>query len=167
MKYLVRKFTEGAWPNGVERQFVSKDFIDADCICTGLKTDHNKMSWWLIEDLNELEAAAISIASAYKSKGRIFVVAIPFQQVIENKIKTVNSIDDADTAITSFRERHYNLENLTYFQLGILAELVAISCQKNETRKTLSFGQIKNKIKELILNGNIETNELSSIYNVD
>ena len=164
MSYLVRKFSEKAWPDGEERLFESVQSLNADCITNGLNTTQNTLSWWYINDLVELESMAVSIASVFQSKGRIFVVAIPFNDVKEKDIKAVLSEEDAETAVVSFKNRHFNLENLTYSQLGILAELVAINSQIPTNRKTLSFNQIKESIEQSIQQGDIDKNLLGSIF---
>lgn len=163
MEYLVRRFIENDWPDD-NAKFSSIMEWKANSITRGLRIEDNVLSWWLIKDLDELTQIAISIASVFKSNSRVFVIAVPYSDIEEQNIKIEFSENDALTAVKHFRDRHYNLSNLSIGQLVKLAELVAINAQKSENRKTLRFKDILSEIKLLKEQEKLDTQLLGEAY---
>ena len=77
------------------------------------------------------------------------MIAVRESYIEEQDIEIEFSDKDALTAVKHFRDRHYNLSNLSIGKLVKLAELVALNARKSENRKTVSFKDILSEIKSL------------------
>lgn len=164
MEYLVRRFVENDWPDD-NTEFSSIMEWKANSITRGLRIENDVLSWWLIKDLDELTEIAISIASVFKSSSRVFVIAVPYSDIKEQDIEIEFSDKDALTAVKDFRDRHYNLSNLSIGKLVKLAELVALNARKSENRKTVSFKDILSEIKSLKEQEKLDIQLLGEAYN--
>lgn len=164
MEYLVRRFVENDWPDD-NTEFSSIMEWKANSITRGLRIENDVLSWWLIKDLDELTQIAISIASVFKSSSRVFVIAVPYSDIEEQDIEIEFSDKDALTAVKDFRDRHYNLSNLSIGKLVKLAELVALNARKRENRKTVSFKDILSEIKSLKEQEKLDIQLLGEAYN--
>lgn len=151
MSYLVRKISIGNW-NVDNPNF---EDVSADAITKDLKTEGNINSWWKIDNLDDLEMMALSIASCFELKGNVGVVAIPFE-TIDEKLDIQQSA--GKTAIIEYQSAHYDITNLNYRTLGILASLILKQLNNTRNYHLLTFKKIIEKIKKIIQDGNLTIN---------
>lgn len=163
MGFFVRKVSRSRWPDGVNHLFKSTGDLNADAITCDLKTESNEFSWWRINNLDELEKMAISIASVFDSEASIFVVAVPEEQMRALQINMNNTPEHGITAIGALRETHYDIGKINVKNLLDIAKLVAISIQ-NKNVLQISRKNIVIKLKDLKKNGEVDLSYLGKAY---
>lgn len=119
MSYLVRKISKAKWDK--IKDITDCKQIDGDVI-SDLRTTSNTLSFWQINDINELDEAARAKAASSKTSiiEKVTVVWIP-EELFEFIRVECNS---GDTIISDLTEKHRDLCNVTYGSLGRIATLV-------------------------------------------
>lgn len=162
MAYLVRKIRLALWPDGINKNFINVDALQADTIISEFKTVGNELSWWKIEDLAEIEELSASIVSKFDNKlTNIDLIALPFED-IEKEFQLQNTPNHANTAVKKFREHHFDMCGLTYGTLGNLASIIArnTSLINNESIIRVKVKKAISVIKDLIEKGEVDKERL-------
>lgn len=163
MGFFVRKVSPAKWPDGENVFFRTAGELNADAITCDLKTKSNEFSWWWINNLDELERMAISIASVFDTKASIFVVAVPEEKMRALQLNLKNTPEYGITAITALKENHFDICKLNVKRLLDIAELVAISIQQKSVLM-VSRKNIMSKLKNLMEEGQVDTTCLGKAY---
>jgi hypothetical protein len=143
-KVLIRKINRNNWCSDA----LTVDGIYADAITNCLKTKNNKLSFWLVNDendKNDIIVAMISISDAIES---IDIVEIEEEEIKKNKIDLEQT--DGITEIEEFAKRHFDVINLDYKKLGILAGIISENARNNDKVYRLTKGQLKEIMKSFI-----------------
>lgn len=160
MSYFVRMIRIGNWSNP-DGDIITPDeyySISSDAITIDLKTENNTLSLWEIDDLLELKEIAISLLTSRSAPQDLFVVAIP-RISVDSDFDLENSFD-GETAYIKFKNKHYNLLNLTYSKLGEFSKLVLNSLSHTEQVYDFLYKCNKSYIQQLVNNGDINKEEL-------
>lgn len=119
MRYLVRKISKGIWESNHDKilslmplSMINKEFSSKD----------NTLSFWKADSVEEVLDALCIFATNMDTAQTIDVVIIPVEKIKENYIDFTPSI--GTTIIEEFKERHYDLHNITYKTLGDLTVLI-------------------------------------------
>lgn len=160
MNYLARMIEISNWCDEEGSLILPENVnsIKADGITKDLKSDNNTISLWEINSLDELKEIAISLLTSKSKPQDLFVVAIP-KNTIEEYLEIENN-NAAETAFKKFKNRHYDLLNMTLEKLKILASIILSALQNENNIYDFTFINRKDAIKELINNGDIIFDEL-------
>lgn len=159
MAYLVRKISIARWP---DKEFSKVDPITADAITEDLKTTSNEMSWWKVDSNEDAIDIGVSyFSSLSKKQANIRLVLVPFEK-IDKYFMIKNTPEHAITAIPKMKIKHYDVCDLNYKKLGLLAKFVALStsCKEQNHIVTVNKKYAIEKIKELNQNGEVDNENL-------
>lgn len=127
MTYFVRRLNKiSNWPD--KNAKINKETISADAI-SELKTTKNQLSWWELDDINDdfkiEKLAAAMLSTMDYGIGEIYLVMIPSQD-ISTDIKLVSSPENGNSAVQGMSNFHYDMVDLNYSKIGIVAETIAV-----------------------------------------
>ena len=154
--FYLRKINRGKWPSeNTIPQAKLKD-IPADTVVTELKTLDNKLSVWKIENDEDLVDAFIALAS-----NSDYLVSIDAIKIDSEKMKNLEfDLEIGDTPAKKINEKHRNIINLNYINLGSVIEAIIDGFQnKHNIRKTKS--EIKDILKKACADGKVKLEDLS------
>ena len=154
--FYLRKINRGKWPSeNTIPQAKLKD-IPADTVVTELKTLDNKLSVWKIENDEDLVDAFIALASNSDYLGSIDAIKIDSE-----KMKNLEFDSEiGDTPAKKINEKHRNIINLNYINLGSVIEAIIDGFQNEQNiRKTRS--EIKDILKKACADGKVKLEDLS------
>jgi len=146
MPILVRKIRRAQWEKS-EKHYLQNEDFSADSITSGLKTDKDSLSFWLIEDNQRcnLEQIVLAMATGFNSSDTIDLVWIDSEVIEANQLKCTET--PGNTNYKEFVNNHRSMCELTYKKLGVLASLIDESI-RNE--KIARFNQ--RELKEIVGN---------------
>lgn len=158
MSYLVRRITVSYWPDGENCILENIDNLSADAITNDLKTTDNKLSLWEIENLNQLEDVALAIATTRNEKKDFLIVAINKEDIeLDFDLEKDNL---GDTAYTKYKESHYDLMQLTLFNLKKFAKKIVDTLKKQQFTYNFIFYENKSKLVALYTSGALDESTL-------
>jgi len=140
--YFLRKITQGKWAKAWEMPGILPCDVDADTLTCDLRTDENKLSFWKVENDNDLDDAFIALASNMNSLGTI--VAVKIKDDDFDKLSFNEELGETPTF--NINQKHCNIINLTYgtFEIVITAILKAI-------RENYVIRKTKGEMKSLLI----------------
>ncbi len=149
MTLLVRKVNRNNWSTEE-----SDDVFDvsSNAITNCLRTVRNQISVWEIESEDKLKEAVLALAAAGDHLETFDIVMLD-KDYIESEMKCNNS--KGDTPVKDLIEKHYDLSELTYYELGLIAEHIILNLKKDNIRRYTAW-----EIRE-ILNEAIENKRLN------
>jgi len=158
MPFLIRRINRAKWEELKEEQ---PDDVSADAITNCLRTFHNDLSVWKIDNEADLEDAILALITGSKQAklSTLHYVIIDENAVIKNNLDLVDT--DGDTAVKSLVKNHNDISNLTYQKLGIVKNIVIDSIQ-NEKSSFFSKKQLKAILNNAIERGVLDKNDLNS-----
>lgn len=163
MGYLVRKISTTAWPDGENISFTTVDELCSDAIAD-IRTQNNELSWWYIEDINELINVAASMITRFNSQqNNIRFVVLEINDFISNEIKYENTPSHGDTAIIGMNKFHYDTINMTYKTLGIISTLIAKNTSSNNNIVKVRWKEAMKIVKQKYNESQIDLGKLSEI----
>lgn len=124
MAFLVRKINIEQWPKGTNKDFTCIENLSADTIIKEFNTSGNALSLWKIENESEIKEIGASFTSRFKTKQAVFRLILFPYELIDKNFQLEHTPKNADTAIRKFRNCHYDMCNLTYGSLGLLASII-------------------------------------------
>lgn len=132
MAFFVRKITRAKWPESE----VSVEEIPADVISIDLRTQQNRLSFWRIETLDDLEKAALALAvsSNTKSIEKIDVVYISEEEIRAAGI-VIDNNSPGDTVVGDLMKLHCDFCELNYGSLGRISILINNNMQGNHYKR--------------------------------
>lgn len=148
---LVRKVNRAKW---MQADLVKGEDVSADAITNCMKTCQNTLSTWKINSQEEIDEAVLAIASAQDHLESIDVVPLKHEHLQENGVKSLKT--DGITPIIDLKEKHYDLADLSYKKLGIIAYHIA-----DQIKKDKIFRYTVRKLRDILINA-IKEGRLSS-----
>ena len=118
---LVRRIGRRKWPTTYADGSV--DRIPADAVTADLRTQKNRLSFWICKGVDDLEGAVLAIAAAAQRITPIDIVWIEDHERRFSGYRRVRT--EGDTPVAAWRQRHLDLGGLDYAGLGMLASVVA------------------------------------------
>jgi len=159
--YLARKIARAKWPsNGNSSNRVTAAEIAADAVTGDLRTQENTLSFWTcpsgIDD--DVEEAALAIAATWERLDKLDIVwlATCDIQADGHILKKTRG----KTPVTDLVERHVDLCELDYVQLGKVAQQIAMAIVLKRYRR-LTKRSIKNLLTRAVEQERISPDQLS------
>lgn len=151
MGYYVRKISRPKWPD----EPCNINALKSDAIAD-IRTQGNDLSVWKIDNLDQLDDAALALAGSSKTEKveTITVVWIDEKEVNKCGIE----VDDSqlgDTIITDLASGHRNFSNLTYGKLGDISNLIMKEIYMNCCRR-YTRGNLRESFKSAFDNNKID-----------
>jgi hypothetical protein len=154
MSLFIRKINRNKWLQVDE----APDDVSADAITGCMRTLHNTLSVWEVQDENEIDEAVLAIVSAGDRLESVDVVQIDRECLVENKIDCIRT--KGDTLVEELKDTHIDLSNLAYKELGIIACHI-VDKFKEKKVKRYTEGQIKAILRDAIQQERLETENLN------
>ena len=141
MSLLVRKIDKGKW---LQNDIINDADISADAITICMRTKENKLSVWEIASESDINEAVLAIVSSGQHLETIDVVIMDRQYLTEQGISPVQK--EGPTPVDNLRKTHYDLANLTYPKLGIIANHIVegFKCKRVVRYRERNLRQIMN-----------------------
>lgn len=153
MSYYVRRLNSIS--NWTDRNAeINREAISADAI-SELKTANNQLSWWELDDIDDdskIEKLAAAMFSTMNYKiGEICLVMIPSQDISAD-IKLVSSPKNGNSAVKGISCFHYDMVDLNYGKIGIVAETIASHTANGDGVfvKIITSKKLVEKLKQLL-----------------
>lgn len=171
---IVRKIQKGKWEDycknlrakGLLKRMIEKltPNASADAITNCLKTTRNELSIWIVEEDHINDALlAMSTGSEMNDIGTIDYVIFKPEEFKKEGLSYKQSPIDANTAVTSLKNYHYDIKDLNYKKLGKIQKLIVrklISDKSN--RKTRA--QLYKIVEQAIDESKIDYTSLSETF---
>lgn len=154
MAYLVRAINRENWPEPDELDEIND--LQSDAL-NDLKTTENTISVWLANDVDDINNALIAYLGSLdkKVKDPVDVVFIDEKDLAEAGLDIRK--EPNFTNIKGFNEKHRDITNLDYKSIGILANVIIKSFEK-ENSKIYSDVEIRelfiNSIRDQLISSN-------------
>jgi hypothetical protein len=150
---FVRRVTKSKWENQVHKL---NNTVSADAITSCLKTKGNKMSVWSVENL---EDAVLALASTNTSIAIVDVVELDAKRLKQLNFSVYQK--DAETPAEQLNNKHYDIVDLDYTTLGVIANEIASETTKDSAYiKRYSASAVKKILKNAITDGKIKIDAL-------
>jgi len=129
MQLLVRKINRSKWNNADNDVFK----LASDAITSCLRTTRNTLSVWRIETENDLDDAVLAIASNFQKLETIDVVTLDGEYLV--KVNVEHEQTDGITPVSDLVHNHFDLKNLNYYKIGLVAEHIIQRIQFNKIKR--------------------------------
>lgn len=150
---FVRRVTKSKWENQLAKL---NNIISADAITSCLKTKDNEMSVWSVDNI---EDAILALASTNTSIATVDVVELDAKRLNHLRFKVHQK--NARTPAEQLNDKHYDIVELDYTALGVIANEIASETTKNSDYiKRYSASAVKKILKNAITEGKIKLDAL-------
>ncbi|NMC99083.1 MAG: hypothetical protein GYA62_05120 [Bacteroidales bacterium] len=126
---LARKISRAKWDNGNISALSLPNEIKADAITLCIKTNKNELSVWECDSDNAL----LAIASTSENLAATDIVMISKDDLQRSGIKLSKTL--GNTPIEELKENHYDLTELNFEKLGIIASNIIKAIINNNVRR--------------------------------
>lgn len=154
------------WPDGENTVYSGPKKILADAVTLDLKTNDNELSWWRVSNLDDdtVELAAASLVSPFKDapSKKLYLAVVP-ERLLVRRLQMQHTPENANTAIISMRECHYDSVDMNLGDIGLVASIVAKgTSEKSKTIqiRTVQRSRLIERLKEEYRVGNIDLEKL-------
>lgn len=155
MPLLIRKLNRAKWPpNNIEDVFQ----VSADAITNCLKSASNTISVWKIDDRKDLEEAVLAIAAKQDHLESFDVVIIEDTFVNDYSIP-IKQID-GKTPVLDLVKLHYDIYNLDYYKIGLLAEHINRRINSNDYKR-FTISELKKILRAAVDLKRVDINDLN------
>tara|TARA_R110002033_G_scaffold40631_3_gene81046 strand:- start:134 stop:625 length:492 start_codon:yes stop_codon:yes gene_type:complete len=120
MGLLVRKINRSKWPNSDNTDVFE---ISSDAITSCLRSTRNTLSVWKIDSEKDLDEAVLALAASFQRLESIDVVLLEGQDLVKANINCIQT--KGITLVKDLEQTHYDLSELNYFKVGLVAEHIA------------------------------------------
>jgi hypothetical protein len=145
MPFLVRKIELQKWLNA--GQVVKMPDVPSDAITgSSLRTSGNALSLWEIKSEADVNDAVLAISSTFDYLNKVDIVKIDPSLITGSGLKL--SPNKGETPYSDFEDSHYDIEELSYQKIGIVADIITQSIEQNQGAQ---FS--KNEVKKILLEG--------------
>ena len=136
---------------------INLDTLQADAITGDLRTNKNTLSFWAVNDIDELKKAVVALSFMPVSTDleKIDVIWIDDKDLTQQGL--VIEPTKGKTAAIRHIDIHRDVCNLTYSSLGIVASAV-MNAIHSGCYKRIGATMVKDYAKEALINGEIDTN---------
>lgn len=149
---IVRKIQKGKWEDYCKdlkakgwfkrmRETLTPN-ASADAITNCLKTTRNELSIWIVEE-DHISDALLAMATGpdINDIGTIDYILFKPEEFKKEGLFYKESPSDANTAVPSLKQHHYNIKDLNYRKLGKIQKLIV--------KKLIAEGSIRKTRREL------------------
>jgi hypothetical protein len=126
------------------------DAIPADLITNDLQTFSNTLSLWSVDSEDCIDDAILALATSFSYINAFDIIRIDILSIQGKGLALKQT--DGDTKYDKYRNRHYDLTDLTYLSLGVFAGLIL------ENRSAIERLRPQ-RLKEILKDG-IDTNKI-------
>jgi hypothetical protein len=154
MQLLVRKISRSKWNNSDEDVFK----LSSDAITTCIRTSRNTLSVWKIETENDLDEAVLALASNFQKLETIDVVTLDGDYLIKASVEQEQT--NGITPIADLINNHYDLKNLNYYKIGIVAEHIIQRLMLNKVKR-YTIEELKAILKKAIKQDRLKIEDLN------
>jgi hypothetical protein len=151
MPLMIRKIEASKWRN------VKLDDVPADNITVSLKTTKNTLSVWLADSPEKINDAVLAIVSNFTKADTIDILPIDPLELEKKHISF--EMSRGLTRYTGFSSNHYDLVNITYKQLGVIAQIIIDSVNAGNYKR-FTRGDIKRLLSQAVQSGKLNPQEL-------
>jgi len=155
MALFVRKIETQKW---IQNDILNGEDISADAITGCLRTKNNTLSFWYIESDEQIHDAVLAIVSGFEKAETIDVVTIEPELFNQNDLTCLST--EGLTPYEKFKNKHYDLTDLTYPKLGVVAKII-VECIRQDRNKKIPRKEIKEMILASLKNGEINKEKLN------
>jgi hypothetical protein len=141
MGLLIRKIDGPKWKRCDYAKGV--DAVPADLITKDLQTNSNTLSLWYADSESCIDDVILALASRRNAINIIDIIKIERESVKEDLELTPS---EGSTAYVTYKDKHYNLINLTYNSIGLFAALIL------ENKNAVERIKVQ-RIKSILKNG--------------
>jgi len=154
MSLLVRKIDAANW---AEEELKKGADVPADAVTKCLRTAENKLSFWKIDSLSDIDDAVLAIVACHKHLEMFDVVAIDPQLLSDGCVKCV--VTEGQTPVPDLVKEHRELVTLAYGTLGVVAKSIAEAFKQGHVYLRTKE-QLKSILKTAITDGRLSPNDL-------
>lgn len=144
MSFLIRKIEKGKW---LQNNIIDGEPASADAITICSRTSKNTLSTWLIEKEDELNEALLAIVTAGQHLDTIDIAILDQDTLNKKGLKYEQT--PGNTPIEHLIDKHVDIVNLNYLNLGIFAECI-IDCFKKNKVHRFTKTDLKNIFRKAI-----------------
>lgn len=173
-KIIVRKIQKGKWEDyctGLKSKNKIKQLFEefmpnasADAITNCLRTTRNELSIWIVEEDRINDALlAMSTGSEMNDVSSIEYISFNPSEFKKNGLSYKQSSSDANTAVVSLKDNHYDIDNLDYKKLGIIQKMIVRKIIKGDSVR-VTKAKLFSIIEDAIDAGVIDYSSLSESY---
>ena len=134
--YYVRKISRGKWPEERIINQAGLEDVEADTLTTDLKTDHNTLSVWQVDD----------------------EVTLDEQNLLSRGITLDNQ--EGNVPVKGINNKHHNIVNLNYVNMGEVIHTIIIGLKEEEWEKRTK-SNMKNLFCKAYLEGKLDISNMS------
>jgi hypothetical protein len=143
MQLLVRKINRSKWNNADEDIFK----LSSDAITSCLRSSRNTLSVWKIESESDLDEAVLALISNFQKLESIDIVTLDGDYLIKAMVEQEQT--EGITPISDLVDSHYDLKNLNYYKIGIVAEHIIQRIKLNKVKR-YTINELKRILKKAI-----------------
>lgn len=155
MGYYVRKISRPKWPNKDYNSY-SINNIRADAITGCMKTTHDELSLWKIENKEEDIKAILPIVAGFQRPSTLDIVYLPEEKFDNLGIELVQS--NGRTPVKKYEGLHYDAKVNNYKGLGDFASIILGSLEENYKR--INEKEVIRIIKSAVEDGTLNSKDL-------
>lgn len=159
----VRVIKRGRWPDEEEiKKEINIDNIEAKTIVNemAIKGEQSCLSIW---KLNEEKDIALALVSPNKnSLEKITIIKIDEAILAENGLTI--SQEEGASVVQGLNNKHYDIINMTYKNLGDFANAIITALKDNENVLTITEKAIATYVNEAIKSEEIDINDLNESF---
>jgi len=153
MQLLVRKINRSKWNNADEDIFK----LSSDAITSCLRSSRNTLSVWKIESENNLDEAVLALISNFQKLESIDIVTLDGDYLIKAMVEQEQT--EGITPISDLVDSHYDLKNLNYYKIGIVAEHIIQRIRLNKVKR-YTINELKIILKKAIEQDRLKIEDL-------
>jgi hypothetical protein len=150
---LIRKINKAKWK---QNDICNGESVSADAITLCLKTSGNTLSTWKVTE-DSIENGVLAIILPNDFLDSIDVVLLTSERLESEGIKIKQT--NVDTMYQDYSDKHYDLIDLNYDSLGVVADLIVDEFKANKVKR-ITKGQLKNILRDSIEKGLILKSDL-------
>lgn len=155
MPLLVRKINRNKWPTDGDADVFK---INSDAITNCLKSSKGTISVWKINEEKELDEAVLALASNFQHLEAIDVVMLDCEEI--KQLNIAHEQTKGVTQVMDLEDRHFDLSNLNYYSIGLLAEHIAKRINQNKVKR-YTIGNLKLILTTAIKAGRLSMSDLA------
>ena len=153
MQFLVRQIQKGNWINVDDNIFK----LPSDVLTSALKTQKNTLSVWQINSESDLDEAVLAIVANFKVLEAIDVVILDGVYLLKANVEQEQT--SGITPVSDLKNSHFDLKNLDYYTLGLVAEHIIHRVKLNKIKR-YSIKDLKTILKKAISENRLKLEDL-------
>lgn len=143
MPILVRKINRSKWSDAPDDVFG----VSSDAITSCLRSQNNSLSVWKIASEEDLDEVVLALVANFQRLETIDVVILDGEYLIRVNVEREEC--EGNTPISEVDAQHFDLVNLNYFKIGLVAEHIIERIKLNKVRRYTKV-ELKTLLKKAI-----------------